>query len=129
MGIILVDTDIMIDLAADASDAKRSLQILEKTTTLAVSVITEMELFIGCRNKTELRNTERFLGRFQVIPLNQKISDTASQLIRKYRLSHGLLIPDALIASTSIILDCDLATRNRKDYRFIEGIRLLDYPL
>lgn len=129
MGITLVDTDIMIDLAADASDAKRSLQVLEDTTTLAVSVITEMELFIGCRNKTELRNTEQFLGRFQVVPLNQQISDKASQLIRKYRLSHGLLIPDALIASTSIVLECTLATRNRKDYRFIEGIQLLDYPL
>jgi len=30
-----------------------------------------MELLVGCQNKAELRNTERFLQRFQVLKLNE----------------------------------------------------------
>jgi predicted nucleic acid-binding protein len=129
MKFTLIDTDIMIDLAAEIDAAINSLDVLEQHSTLAVSVITEMELVVGCRNKTELRNTQRILERFQIVSLTEKISTTASDLVKKYRLSHGLLIPDALIAATALILDCDLATRNRRDYKFIEGIRLLRYPL
>jgi len=48
-------------------------------------------------------------------------------LLRQYRLSHGLLIPDALIASTALSLNVDLATKNQRDYRFIEILTLLPY--
>jgi len=41
--------------------------------------------------------------------------------------SHGLLIPDALIASTALYLNMDLATKNQRDYRFIENLKLLPY--
>ena len=50
-----------------------------------------------------------------------------SDLLRQYRLSQGLLIPDALIASTALYLNMDLATKNQRDYRFIENLKLLPY--
>ncbi|MEK7273859.1 MAG: type II toxin-antitoxin system VapC family toxin, partial [Candidatus Desantisbacteria bacterium] len=93
-----------------------------------ISVITQMELFVGCCNKTELRKTEHFLQRFRVIKLNEQISDTAIHLLRQYRLSYGLAIPDALIAATAIIMNQDFITKNQRDYRFISGLRLLPYP-
>ena len=128
MTFTLVDTDILIDLAAENVQAVSCVQRLEQQSSLCISSITEMELIVGCRNKTELKNTDRLLERFRMIPLNEQASVTAVALIRKYRLSHGLLIADALIAATAIALDCDFITKNQRDYRFIEGLKLLAYP-
>jgi predicted nucleic acid-binding protein len=91
-------------------------------------LITQMELFVGCRNKTELWKTEQFLKRFQIIKLNEPISDAATELLRQYRLSHGLAIPDALIAATALFFEQDFITKNQRDYRFITGLSLLPYP-
>lgn len=125
---VLVDTDILIDVALEIQEAIDGLTELEENATLSVSVITAMELMVGCRNKTELRNTERFLERFQVNPLTDGISDIAFQLVHDYRLSHGLLIPDALIASTALELKCELLTKNYRDFHFIKGLQLIKYP-
>lgn len=129
MNVTLVDTDILIDAALDVRAAVDCLDTLENTSVLAVSVITQMELIVGCRNKAELRKMEQFLARFQIVPINEHISSTAVELLLKFRLSHGLLIPDALIAATAIDLDVDFASKNQRDYRFVENIKLLDYPL
>ncbi len=72
---------------------------------------------------------ERFLRRFQIVSLNGDITAIATDLLRQYRLSHGLVIPDALIAATALFLDQDFVTKNQRDYRFINGLRLLPYPL
>lgn len=83
---------------------------------------------LGCRNKNELRALENFLSRFQVVKLNEQISDTAVNLLRRYQLSHGLLIADALIAATALSQEESFVTKNQRDYRFIEGLDLLAYP-
>jgi len=128
MSMTVVDTDILIDAARQVREAVDSLQKTEQRSALAVSVISQMELFVGCRNKTELRNTERFLQRFQVITLNDQACHAAVDLLRQYRLSHGLAIPDALIVATAMTLGCEFITKNQRDYRFINGLELLSYP-
>jgi hypothetical protein len=102
MTVTVVDTDILIDAAREVREAVDCLQQIEQRSALAVSVISQMELFVGCRNKTELRNTERFLRRFQVIALDHQACNAAVDLLRQYRLSHGLAIPDALIVATTM---------------------------
>jgi predicted nucleic acid-binding protein len=128
MSVTLVDTDILIDAALDVSEAVDCLDTLEDTSGLAVSVITQMELIVGCRNKAEFRKMEQFLARFQLLPLNEQISRIAVELLQKYRLSHGLLIPDALIAATAMGLNLDFVSKNQRDYRFVENLKLLNYP-
>jgi predicted nucleic acid-binding protein len=87
-----------------------------------------MELLIGCRNKTEQRKVERFVRRFEVVKLSVAMSDRAIALLREYRLSHGLLIADGLIAATALVEGKPLASKNQRDYRFISGLTLLPYP-
>ena len=91
--------------------------------------MTVMELIVGCRNTIELRSTDRLLERFKTIPLNEQVSVTAVGLVRRYRLSHGLLLADALIAATALSMECDFISKNQRDYRFIDGLKLLPYPL
>ena len=125
---ILVDTDILIDFSRNIPTAVSRMKTEEKNAKLSMSVITNMELIIGCRNKIELQKLNKFISRFYVLDLNELISRKALELLNNYRLSHGLLIPDALIASSAIILNIPLLTKNQSDYRFIPEVNLLPYP-
>jgi len=126
--LILVDTDILIDVGRGEQDAVEYLESLEDESRLAISVVTQMELLVGCANKREQRAVERFVRRFEVFPLTEAISDEAVALLGEYRLSHGLLIADALIAATAIVQEAPLVSKNQKDYRFIADLVLLPYP-
>ena len=72
---------------------------------LAISSITQMELFIGCRNKKESTETVKFLKQYEVVHFSRSISEKTVKLIREYNLSHGLLMADAIIAATALISD------------------------
>ena len=87
-----------------------------------------MELIVGCRNKAELRDLEQFLDRFHLLKIGEIVSDQAVALLRQYRLSHGLLIANALIASTAMVGGYPFASKNQQDYRFIDDLMLLPYP-
>jgi len=125
---ILIDTDILIDVARNVNEAVNCLQQVDQQFSAVVSSVTQMELIIGCRDKNELRSLDHFLERFQIINVSEQISETAIDLLKQYRLSHGLQIADALIAATAIVTDIQLISKNQRDYRFIEALRLLPYP-
>lgn len=124
----IVDTDILIDTGRGVGEAIAKLQEIELMSSLAASVITQMELFVGCRNASELLKVEKFLNKFQLLKITEQVSDTAVDLLRQYRLSHGLLIADALIAATATVYDLPFISKNQRDYRFIPGLKLLSYP-
>jgi predicted nucleic acid-binding protein len=128
MSQILVDTDILIDVANNDAIAKARLTSESQILTLAVSTVTVMELVVGCRNKSELQVLNRFLSQFQVLTLTSQISDRATRLLQDYFLSHGLLIADALIAATAIENKIPLLSKNQRDFRFIQELNLLAYP-
>lgn len=124
----LIDTDILIDVARGVPDAISCLATLQTTSSLATSIVSEMELIVGCRDKSEQTTIESFLMAFQVIKVNEAISAKAVDLLKTYRLSHGLLIADALIAATALELNWPFITKNQKHFRFVAGLSLLPYP-
>ncbi|WP_414576778.1 type II toxin-antitoxin system VapC family toxin [Anabaena sp. CCY 9402-a] len=124
----IIDTDILIDAGYGIIEAVKCLHNLQVNSGLAISIVTQMELMVGCANKAELKTLENFLKQFHIIKVDQAISNKAVDLLRFYRLSHGLLIPDSLIAATAIIWNYPFITKNQRDYRFIQGLNLLKYP-
>lgn len=124
----LVDTDILIDAGRAIDTAIEYLKIYEEKGRLAVSATTVMELILGCRNKGELRQTEKFLQRYQTIYLSTAISERAILLLKEYALSHGLRMGDALIAATAIENGLPLSSKNQRDFQFISNLTLLPYP-
>ena len=124
----IIDTDILIDTSRNKSEAIDYLQNLQASSTLAISAVTQMELIVGCTNKADLRKVENFLQQFSIVKIDRDISDKSVELLKFYRLSHGLLIADSLIAATAIVWDYPLATKNQRDYRFIQELNLLPYP-
>jgi predicted nucleic acid-binding protein len=127
-GLTLVDTDILVDAGRGVEDAANYLHTKHRPSSFAVSVVTQMELMVGCRNRAELRKLERFLRQFSVMKVSHLISDKAVELLRSYRLSHGLLIADSLIAATALVLKMPFATNNQRDFRFVKGLKLHPYP-
>lgn len=127
---IVCDTDVMIDYWDVTS--KRHAQtkaILENKIGLdniVISAITKMELLMGASNKGEESKIGKKLNRFNIALINIEITEEAILLFEKYRLSHGLAIPDCFIGSTAKIMNLELFTYNLKDYRFISKLKLFD---
>lgn len=83
-----------------------------------------MELYQGMRNKTELAQMKKKMKYFDVIDIDAETSKLATDLIENFKLSHGLLIPDAIIGATSVIHRIPLFTYNLKDFSFIPNLDL-----
>jgi len=129
---VVCDTDVMIDYWDTTS--KRHLQtrdILENQLGLnqvVISAITQMELVVGARNKAEETLIQKKLLRFNTALINNEITIEAMRMLGTYRLSHGLAIPDCMIAATAIVLQRPLFTYNLKDFRFIKKLDLFEFP-
>jgi len=120
---ILCDTDIFIEAFKNNTLATGLLRRIG-FQNIALSAITLMELYFGALNKRELVKIKSRLKKLEIINLDQKITETAINMIERYAKSHGLHIPHALIAATAICRGIQLLTYNVKDFKFVEGIRL-----
>lgn len=116
----LLDTTVLIDLsrgnfhAADFVDAAIKAKI-----PLFISVISAIELVVGCRNKAEVEKAKKLLANFTLIHLSPIESAKAYDLILQYNKSHNLTIPDALIAATAIVQGLELVTDNDRHFKMI----------
>ncbi len=118
----LIDTDILIDAARGLSDAVTFLASQQSGSGAQTSITSAMELVAGCRNAAELANLQQFLRLLSVIPITTTISQSAYRLMESYFLSHGLLIPDALIGATALAHGVTLHTKNVRHFRMIPGL-------
>lgn len=125
--LMLIDSDILIDFARKDSKAIDFLESAIRDDAAKISVVSHMELIVGCRNKRELSALDSFVERFNLVYLSPAISARAVELLRLYRSGHGLMIPDALIAATAILESEPLATRNSRHFAFIEDLALAEY--
>lgn len=119
----LTDTDILIDAARGVADAVAFLAA-QQAAGVHVSIISAMELVAGCRNKAELAQVQQFLKRVIVLPISATASQTAYQLMESFFLSHGLLIPDALIAATALEHGLALHTKNVRHFQMISALKV-----
>jgi hypothetical protein len=113
---ILADSTILIDLSRGNEEA-----ILfcdnerRRGGGIAISIISSMELIIGCRDKGDLNKTLKFLAEYPVIDISIPISRRAHQLILHFSMSHGLVIPGAFIAATALEENLKLVTPKKDD--------------
>lgn len=120
---VLCDTNIFISVFNGRQD---TISELDKIgfDDIVISSITLMELYQGMRNKTELAQMKKKMKYFDVIDIDAETSKLATDLIENFKLSHGLLIPDAIIGATSVIHRIPLFTYNLKDFSFIPNLDL-----
>lgn len=120
---ILCDTNIIIEVFKGNQSTIEDIHKIG-IENMAISAITEMELYYGAFNKNELSKIKKALSSLEIIHINQDISYQAVDLIEKYSKSHSLRIPDSIIASTAIVENFKLFTYNLKDFNYIRNLRL-----
>ena len=120
---ILCDTNILVEFYKNNPRVINELQQIG-INQLAISIITQAELYYSAINKVELTCIQKHLNLLHNLPIAQQISAQFIQLMTRYSLSHKFVIPDALIAATALVHDISLYTLNIKDFSFIEGLNL-----
>jgi predicted nucleic acid-binding protein len=108
---VLVDTDVFIDHLRGATE------LMVGKHRLHYSVVTRAELFAGS-SATEA--VTKLLSPFREVAVNRAIAERAGRIKRET----GVRLPDALIAATALERRLSLATRNRRDFETVRGLRL-----
>lgn len=122
--IYLCDTCILIDYLKGNNDIRQKLSD-DRKQGLGMSSVTYMELMVGALNKREAGIIKKAFSDFEIVEISEAISTRARNLVENYAKSHGLLIPDALIAASALELQMPLFTANIRDFRFIPDLSLV----
>ena len=120
---ILCDTDVLIEFYKNTAHILQELHTIGQQQ-LAVSAITQAELYFGALNKAELNKIRTHLQSISRVALDTMISDKFLTLMETYSLSHKLGLPDAIIAATAMIHHFPLYTLNTKHFQFLPEIEL-----
>ena len=118
---LLLDTDVLIEYLRGREAAVDWLEA--RTEELLVSAVTVAELFSGVRDDREERALERFLGAFEVVPVDLSIARLGGLLRRDHSPGSGTGLADALIAASVLRREAILVTFNRRHYPMLEGVR------
>jgi len=120
----ILESTVLVDLSRQDETARAYVDVERKAGVVKVSIVSNMELIIGCRNKAEVQKTEKFLADYDVLDITPLIGRKAYELVARFNKSHGLAIPDALIAATALVENAVLVTSNTRHFSMIDGLRL-----
>ena len=119
---ILVDTDVMIDVLRQHSPALAWLNSLSAEEVVLPGFVV-MELIQGSRNREEQESIQKVLENYRVVWASPETCGQALSVFASYYLSHGLGILDALIGQIAVALDLPICTFNQKHYEAIPNLR------
>jgi predicted nucleic acid-binding protein len=120
----LCDTNVLIDYLR-GDEKVREILSADRFSRMSMSSVTLMELVVGAFSKQEVTKIRLAFSGMVIVQINDDISAKAVDLITSYSKSHNLLIPDALIAASALVLDLPLFTRNLSDFKFLPEIQLV----
>lgn len=123
---VLCDTNILINAFNGNLKTINELENIGFDNIL-LSSITVMELLQGMSNKTEISKIKKKIKYYDILHLDKKISEKSVELIEKYKLSHNLQIPDAIIGASAIVHRINLFTYNLKDFSYLPNILLYKF--
>jgi predicted nucleic acid-binding protein len=116
----LLDTCVLIDYLRDREAAVHTIRCL--ATRPSVSVVTMAELYAGVRNDQERDRIDALSGVLDIRDLDLEIARLAGSYCLQYRRSHGVGMPDALIAATARVHGARLVTRNTRHFPMLDDL-------
>ncbi len=114
---VFIDTCILIEYLKD--------NIVLNKENCYINNIVLMELYIGAKNKQDLKEIKAKLQGFKLLETTQEILNLSTQIIEHFSLSHNAKIQDAIIASCCLINVLPIATYNLKDFRYIPKLEIV----
>lgn len=122
---ILLDSDVMIDLFREYSPAKLWFDSIDDSEIMALSGFVVMELVQGCKDKLQLEKLQRDLAFYETVWLEPEDCEQALDIFVKYYLSHSAGLVDVLVGMTAVFFNVPLYTFNEKHYQFIPGLKTI----
>lgn len=115
--IVVVDSDVLIEVSRhrDGKLISAWLTLTESEIEVMYSLISASELWAGALPHEHDVLTRLFRS-LRCAPSNEETGRLAGDYLRHYRKSHGVELPDALIAAAAVQNEAMLWTRNRKHY-------------
>ena len=122
---VVCDSDVLIEFLDKANKTIEDRLVQLGMERLCISSVTFSEVIFGSWNKTHQKSLIKGLQSFALIEIDPAIDSIHRNLIERFSLSHRLGIQDAFVAATALQGEHYLFTLNRKDFSFIEGLRLI----
>lgn len=125
--LICVDTDIIIDhLIGKGTGVKTFERIIKKEIPFTTH-INRFELLCGARNDKEVEIINECLLGFTILPFDEPSSHEAARVYRELKAQGNLVgVRDILIAGIALANDLIFATKNVKDFKNVQGLKILD---
>jgi len=123
--LILLDSDVMIDLLRQYPPAISWFDTLNDDDELLLPGYVVMELIQGCRNKVEQERLQNELATYGIVWLAPVDCGKTLDVFTEYHLSDNAGLLDVLIAQTAVAWSVPLHTFNHKHYRFIPGLQTI----
>ena len=123
---MLVDTDVCIDFFSGTEPGASAVTELIQKNSACVSVITLFELSAGITGEKRKKQIDVFSSVVPAAPVADAEALKAAEIYTDLRKS-GKLIgnQDILIASTALVLDMPLVTRNTGHFGRVPGLNVM----
>ena len=122
---ILMDSDIIIDLLRQFPPALDWFNHLDDDEELLLSGYVVMELIQGCKNKREQEKLQNELTNYEIVWPSTETCNKALHIFTQYFLSHNIGLLDVLIGQTAVALSTPLYTFNQKHYKVIPHLQTI----
>ncbi|MBM4330732.1 MAG: type II toxin-antitoxin system VapC family toxin [Deltaproteobacteria bacterium] len=121
---ILLDTDIMIDVLRDYPPAIVWLNS-HGDEIIVLPGFVVMELIQGCKTKREVAKVRKKLSSFEVLWPTPEVCNEALDIFAIHHRSHQIGIIDVLIGQLAVSFKIPLYTFNKKHYIPIPGLQIV----
>lgn len=129
---VCLDTDIIIDFLRNEKNAIKIIRNLwNKNIELSTTSINTFELFKGAlesNNKEDQETVHKFISNLKILNFDLNSSKKAAGLFKFLKTKGELIDPaDLMIASTAVINNEKLLTRNAQHFKRISELELVKF--
>lgn len=124
----VLDTDILIDSSHGLAPWVKTLAHEKEKFLLVIPTIVIAEYLTAEENnfKEYSAKSKEFLQLFKIQDFTTEIAEILGTILRKKTFLHSASTADLIIASTALLLNAGLATRNKKDFAKIPDLTFFD---
>lgn len=128
MKTIVLDTNVLIDNVHGYAEWLDELLPAPNKFLLVVPTIVVAEYHTAgeLETKTGIEKSREYLNQFKIQDLTVGIAEILGRILRRRTYAAGANMGDLIVAATALFLDCELATRNRKDFAKIPDLKFFD---
>lgn len=113
---ILLDTDVLIAHLRGQQEVSFQVRgLLASNLLVAYTAVSVAEIYQGIRSN-EKEAAEHTFSTMECLEINRAVGKRAGEYLKSYAKSHGLEVPDALIAASAFVHKFSLCTFNWKHY-------------